>query len=432
MSSWWEPRSYDTASKITSEFTGNSEYRQQVLLANLLQRYGFPTCQLHELLGKSQFLLNFNLLDVEKSLGILLAFKLSQNSLVSIISSCPGVLELGFLRKWEMVFSELDLGSVSPLLIQNVLEHSRRFQLEPADLCNSVRVLKAVGFHYGTVSRVLEEFPRVIMIEPDELHRRIEFLKGIGIRSDEIDKLCYSFPGILGYSVEGRFVPLFNEFKELGFKADDIRREVIKDPRILTMEVGELSRCLELMRGLKCRLAIKEKILCKGIFRAGTEVKLRVNCLHRHGLTLRDAFKVLQREPRSIIYELGDIEKKIDFLINRMECNIYCLVEVPEYLGVNFEKQIVPRYSVIEYLRSKGALGFEVGLKGLIKSSRLRFYNLYVKPYPECEKIFGRFSTQAKIEPQHPVGLWKLFKPQNYPQSKEDLRSIKLFMESLV
>ena len=131
-------------------------------------------------------------------------------------------------------------------------------------------------------------------------------------------------------------------------------------------------------------------------------------------------------------YEIEDIEKKIEFLVHRMKFDVLWLVDVPEYLGVNFEKQIVPRYNVIEYLRSKSGLGDEVGLKRLIKLSRLRFYNLYVKPYPECEKMFGRFAGGIEDENQHPVGMWKLFKPKKYPESKEDLKNIKSFMESLV
>ncbi|KZV37135.1 hypothetical protein F511_15055 [Dorcoceras hygrometricum] len=64
-----------------------------------------------------------------------------------------------------------------------------------------------------------------------------------------------------------------------------------------------------------------------------------------------------------------------------MSFDIQCLVEVPEYLGLNLDKQIVPRFKVIDHLRSNGGLGDEV--------SRLKFYNLYVRPYPELEKVYG-------------------------------------------
>ncbi|KAK7843070.1 transcription termination factor mterf15 [Quercus suber] len=269
------------------------------------------------------------------------------------------------------------------------------------------------------------------MMNEKEMHRRIEFLMVIGIPRNELDRVFRSFPSILRFGVEDRLKPLLSEFGGLGFSEDLIRKEIVREPRILGMELGELSRCLELLRTLNCREPIKEKIFIKGAFRAGFEVKLRVDCLCKHGLIRREAFKVLWKEPRFIIYEIEDIEKKIEFLMHRMKFNVGCLVDVPEYLGVNFEKQIVPRYNVIEYLRGKGGLGFKLQLKDLIKPSRLRFYNLYVKPYPECEKMFGRFSGSVEVKSQHPVGLWKLFQPQQHSDSKEDVINMKCFMESL-
>ncbi|KAF9611703.1 hypothetical protein IFM89_034886 [Coptis chinensis] len=133
---------------------------------------------------------------------------------------------------------------------------------------------------------------------------------------------------------------------------------------ILRVEVGELSRCLELLKGLKCRVPVEEKILEKGYFRAGFEVKRRVNCLCRHGMILRETFKIVQREPRVILYDLEDIEKKIEFLKHKMRFGENLPQRVLEYLGVNFDKQIVLRHNVLEYLRSKGGLGSEVGLRG--------------------------------------------------------------------
>ncbi|KDP31369.1 hypothetical protein JCGZ_11745 [Jatropha curcas] len=409
-----------------------SLYRKQISLANLFQRYGFPPSQLHGFISSNHFLLNSNLPDIEKSLGILLSFKIPQQLIVSLIIECPGVLEFDFLKKWERGFSNSGDLSISPLVIKGVLAHSKRLQIDPDWLYKSVNVLKGLGLSEGTIRKVLEGFPGVITLKKSEVHKRIEFLLQIGIYRDEVDRILNSYPEALRFGVENRLMPLVDEFEDLGFSKDYITKEIMKEPQILGMELGELARCLELLRSLKCREAIKLRIFKDGAFRSGFEVKLRVDCLCKHGLIRREAFKVLWKEPRVIIYDLEDIEKKIEFLVNTMRYNVGCLVEVPEYLGVNFEKQILPRYNVIEYLRAKGGLGDEVGLKGMIKLSRLRFYNLYVKPYPECEKMFGRFSGDVQVKRQRPVGLWKLFKPQMHPDSKEELKHIKSFMEGLV
>ncbi|GFS40348.1 mitochondrial transcription termination factor family protein [Actinidia rufa] len=407
------PKNFSTNRLVSPEFSQQSQYRKLISLADVFQRYGFPKSQLHDFLSKNRFLMNSNSSEIEKSLKILLSLKSSQEFLISVVYNCPRVLEFEFLKNWEMGISIIGGSNATSLMVQNVLEVSRKFGLGPEDLCRCIQRLKGLGFSDGTVTRILEEFPMVIVMNENGICERIDFLVGIGIDRNRIDRVFNSFPGILACGVQNKLMRLVGEFEDLGFSLDVVRREILRDPSVLGLELGELSRCLELLRNLKCRVPIKQKIFSDGAFRAGLEVKRRVDCLNSYGLIRRDAFKVLWKEPRAIYYEIEDIEKKIEFFMN-------------------FEKQIVPRYNVIEYLRSKSGLGDEVGLKRLIKLSRLRFYNLYVKPYPECEKMFGRFAGGIEDENQHPVGMWKLFKPKKYPESKEDLKNIRSFMESLV
>ncbi|KAH7848792.1 hypothetical protein Vadar_008037 [Vaccinium darrowii] len=417
-----KPHYFSTNPLASSERQENSKL---VSHSDVFQRYGFPKSQIHDFLSKNRFLLNSSTSDIEKSLKILLSLKPSHEFLVSVVSSCPSVLEFEFLKDWEMSISKMGISNVSSSMVFNVLEVSRKFSLGPETVYRCIQRLKGLGFSDSTVSRVLEEFPMVIVMDENELRERIEFLVGIGIDRKHIDRIFNFFPGILVCGVRNKLKPLFKEFEELGFTVDVARREILRDPCVLGLELGELSRCLELLKNLKCRVPINEKIYRDGAFRAGIEVKRRIDCLCRYGLIRRDAFKVLWKEPRAIMYEIKDIEKKIEFLVHRMKFDVLWLVDVPEYLGVNFDKQIVPRHNVIEYLRSKGGLGNEVGLKGVIKLSRQRFYNLYVKPYPECEKMFGRFVGDVEVKNQHPVGMWKLFKPKRYPESKEDHESIR-------
>ena len=410
-----------------------TQYRKQVSLANLLQRYGFPASELHSFLAKNKFLLDSNLSELEGSLEILLlSFKLQQNVLVSLVCGCPAVLDLGFLKKWQVGIRSLGSLGSSPKVGRSLLEFSKRFHIDPDEFSRCVTVLKGLGFSDGTIGRVLEEFPRVVMMSEQELQKRMDFWSLVGIHRETVDKLYSSFPGVLGYAVENRLKPLLDEFLDMGFDWRLVKQEMVKEPRILSLELGELRTCLELLKKLKCRVSIKEEIFSRGEFQAGLAVKLRVDRLHRYGFTRRDALSILKREPRAIIYDIEDIEKKIDFLLQRMKFDIDSLVDVPEYLGVHFDKQITPRHNVIEYLRSKGGLGFEVGLRDIIKPSRLKFYNFYVKPYPECEKMFGRFSDYVETKPRHPAGLWKVFKPSKYPESQEDLKNIKSFMEEMV
>ncbi|XP_061357072.1 transcription termination factor MTERF15, mitochondrial [Gastrolobium bilobum] len=430
---WRNVRILRTSFSLSLSFS-TTHYRKQISLANLFKMYGFPTSHILTFLSQNPFLFNYDLAHLHKSLATLFSFRIPQKNLVSLIRDCPGVLEYQFLRNWELGFSELKsrVPSHSPLMLVNLLQCSRRFQLDPVEISRKVEILKGLGFSGAVMARVLEGFPSVVVMSEREIVCVIEFLVEFGVPSDEVDRVVGMYPRVLGFGVEDRLKPLIQELKGLGFSGREVRKEIVREPRILGMEIGEFSRCLKLLESLKCREAIKERIFGEGLFRACFEVKLRVDCLCGHGLIRRDAFKVLWKEPRLIAYDVEDIEKKIEFLVHRMKYGVDCLLDVPEYLGVNFEKQIVPRYNVMEYLKAKGAIGLEVGLKDMIKPTRLRFYNLYVKPYPECEKIYGRFSGNVEVKIKHPAGLWKLFKPQKFPETDEDVKNMKSFMESLV
>lgn len=403
--------------------------------SNLLHKIGFTQSQIRDFLSQNHlFLTNSNLQDIEASLPVLLSFKIPPKVLVSMAIDCPAVLDLEFLKKWEVSLSLIELPNVSVSMIRSMLVLSKRFQLDPSIFRRNVDLLKRFGFSDAAVTRVLEDYPEIVFTNEEEILRTIEFLIGIGIRRDEINRIICSIPRVLGFRADGRLKSLICEFNDLGFDQNVIAREIVREPRILATELGEVSRCLELLRNLKCRNSIKEKIFRDGALRAAFEVKKRVDCLCKHGLIRTGAFKLLWKEPRLVTYEIENIEKKIDFLIHKMKFGVDSLIDVPEYLGINFEKQIVPRFNVIEYLESKGWLGSQVGLREIIKPSRLRFYNLFVKPYPECGKMFGKFAGDNKTESpsRHPFGLWKVFKPQKHPESKEDTENMKSFMKSLV
>ncbi|KAK9669099.1 hypothetical protein RND81_13G109100 [Saponaria officinalis] len=403
-------------------------YTKKISLANILQTYGFPSSVLHDFITKNKSLLNSNVSELEQSLEILLlSFKLKQNAIVSLVCNCPSILELEFLKRWEVGIVSLGSFGRFPGVVKSVLEVCRKFDMDPHMYSSCVEVLRRFGFSDGTIIRVLEEFPRVVMIDKLELKKHVEFWTLQGLEREVIDKICYSFPIVLGYGVENRLKPLLNEFVDLGFGRRLVREEIVREPRILSFDVGELRWYLGMLRRLRCRDSIKEKIFNWGEFKAGFSVKQRVDCLCGYGLTRRDALNILKREPRAIIYNIEHIEAKMEFLLERMKYRVDSLIEVPEYLGVNFDKHIVPRYNVIEYLRSRGGLGFELGLRDIVKPTRLKFYNLYVKPYPECEKLYGRFSEYVETKSRHPVGLWKCFKPPKYPDSKDDVENLRSF-----
>ncbi|CAN6329115.1 unnamed protein product [Urochloa humidicola] len=227
---------------------------------------------------------------------------------------------------------------------------------------------------------------------------------------------------------------LLQELAGLRLPGAEIKAALASDPEgLLSMDPGEPSRLLELLRDLRCRKAVKDQILSHGALPATVAARRRVELLHARGLTRHDALRVLAAEPRAMLYSIEDVERKVEFLVSTMGFEVQWLVQYPEFLGVSLDRWIIPRHNVVEHLKSVGGLGDPVEMKHYVKLSRQRFYNMFVKPYPECERIFGGMVRERDqmVRRRHPTGLWKLFAPVKHERTEEEVTNMKLLVGSL-
>ncbi|CAL4899334.1 unnamed protein product [Urochloa decumbens] len=252
-----------------------------------------------------------------------------------------------------------------------------------------------------------------------------------GLTAAESASLLRRLPGTHPHPRLGR---LLQELADLRLPGAEIKAALASDPEgLLSMDPGEPSRLLELLRDLRCRKAVNDQVLAHGALRAAVAARRRVELLHARGLTRHDALRVLAAEPRALLYSVEDVERKVEFLVSTMGFEVRWLVQYPEFLGVNLDNWIIPRHNVVEHLKSVGGLGDPVEMKHYVRLSRRRFYNMFVKPYPECERIFGGMVREREemVRRQHLTGLWKLFTPAKHEHTEEEVTNLKLLVGSL-
>ncbi|MQL78041.1 hypothetical protein Taro_010479 [Colocasia esculenta] len=66
------------------------QLRLRISFASVPQRYGFPASGLSQFIESNRLLLDSDHLDVQRCMGVLLSFGLSQDALVSVVSEVPG------------------------------------------------------------------------------------------------------------------------------------------------------------------------------------------------------------------------------------------------------------------------------------------------------------------------------------------------------
>ncbi|CAN6360959.1 unnamed protein product [Urochloa humidicola] len=148
--------------------------------------------------------------------------------------------------------------------------------------------------------------------------------RAAGLTAAESVSLLCRLPGTHPHPRLGR---LLQELAGLRLPEPEIKAALASDPEgLLSMDPGEPSRLLELLRDLRCRKAVKDQVLAHGALRAAVTARRRVELLHARGLTRHDALRVLAAEPRALLYSIEDVERKVEFLVSKMGFEVRWLV----------------------------------------------------------------------------------------------------------
>ncbi|KZV45899.1 hypothetical protein F511_35492 [Dorcoceras hygrometricum] len=176
------------------------------------------------------------------------------------------------------------------------------------------------------------------------------------------------------------------------------------------------------------------------------------------GLSESTIIRILEEEPMIMVSKRDEIMEKVEFLLGigfqRKEIDIIIRmfppfvkdVLKPSWRQGNMSKEafktIVKKTvdKVSSAMKSHRIPKSQARINHYIDSSRGKLTKLImfvltqkltpniliVKTYPELEKVYGRFSGEVQVQSRHPVGMWKLFTPRQYLESKEDAITVSV------
>ena len=73
----------------------------------------------------------------------------------------------------------------------------------------------------------------------------------------------------------------------------------------------------------------------------------------------------------------------MDFFVNKMGRESSLIANRPFLIGLSLEKRIIPRYSVVQVLLSKGLIDKDISLVVLFESTEKMFLEKFVNGYKE-------------------------------------------------
>ncbi|KAH6756207.1 hypothetical protein C2S53_004306 [Perilla frutescens var. hirtella] len=301
-----------------------------------------------------------------------------------------------------------------------------------------VTFLKAHHFTESQITRVVQKWPLIFRCVPESsILPKIEFFRDLGFSSSEIVKILTLQPNLLVRNLEGQMIPcvdflrsfldsdkdvIFSILRYPGIFMEKLHHTLLPNVEILREAGVPESHIAALLRVAPRRIAVDpasfrstvEEVLKLGFshlrknFITGLIVmrqlsssswKEKIEYYMRWGWSEQQVRDAIRKSPQIMSISKDKIAKILDFLINRMACDISVLTFKPGLMMLSFEETIAPRYAFYQVLLSKG----------LIKSSRLvpmlscpqrlffkRFVQCYVEKDPELLKLYKETFCKPK------------------------------------
>ncbi|XP_027344142.1 transcription termination factor MTERF6, chloroplastic/mitochondrial-like [Abrus precatorius] len=319
---------------------------------------------------------------------------------------------------------------VSPELAKKL---SIKVHLKNPDGPNAVLdLLKAYGFSKTHVANLVAKYPEVLTAKADNtLLPKLKFFHSVGVSNTDMPKIIIRNYLILRRSLEKCLIPRYELLRSVVRNDEEVVRVLRSDPFGFTYceTRNHLVRNIEVLR--QCgvpqasisllvvhfpsvsnakhskfveAIKIVEEIgfdPLKTSFVQGLQVLLHLSKVRwetkfevyeRWGWDREMALRAFIKFPTFMALSEKIVTEKMNFLVNDMGLTSENIAEYPPILAYNLKKRIIPRFSVIKILVSKGLLENNLHFSSFICLSEEKFLKKFVnnfqKDLPHLQDVY--------------------------------------------
>ncbi|OMO87128.1 Mitochodrial transcription termination factor-related protein [Corchorus olitorius] len=272
--------------------------------------------------------------------------------------------------------------------------------------------------------------PRLLLCNAEKtLLPKFQFFYSKGIPSSDLSVVLSSTPTVLQSNLDNRIIPNFNSFTDLtrcddsevflaykdcsniltcsfqsvvdrnvallrqhGVADSNIMTELVRHPRLFTLNHDKLRKSVEEVEKLGFNplksYFLAALLVLVQISKSTWERKL--NAYRKWGWSDEEIVSSFEKFPNCMLLSERNIAATMNFYVNTIGWKCSYIANRPLLLGYSLERRIIPRYSVLQSLLSKGLIKKEVPLLQLLKSSEKKFLQRFVTPYedPHLLKLY--------------------------------------------
>ncbi|OMO87115.1 Mitochodrial transcription termination factor-related protein [Corchorus olitorius] len=311
---------------------------------------------------------------------------------------------------------------------ESALSVSKKVQLKnnPTQPDSVLNFFKNHGFSQTQIRKIVERMPNLLLSNPEKtLLPKFQFFYSKGIPSSDLSVVLSSNPSVLGYNIDKCIIPHFNSFKDFtrcddsevflaykncshiltcnfqsivapnvallrqhGVPDSNIMTKLVCHPRHFTLNHDKFRRTVEEVEKLgfnplKSNFLAALQVLVQ-ISKSTWERKL--NVFKEWGWSDEDFVIAFEKFPECMMLSEHTIIKKMIFFVNTIGWKSSLVARRPIVLGFNLGKRIIPRYSVLQVLLSKGFIKKPTSVQFLIWSEK-EFLARFVTPYEDLHLL---------------------------------------------
>uniref|UniRef100_A0A2C9V0V2 Uncharacterized protein n=2 Tax=Manihot esculenta TaxID=3983 RepID=A0A2C9V0V2_MANES len=315
---------------------------------------------------------------------------------------------------------------------QSVSKHKLRFQT-PERPDSVLRFLREHEFTNSHISQIIKIRPEVLIAHPEKtLLPKFDFLRSIGVSRSDLPIIVSRNPDLLTRSLERCLIPTYeilksvlvsdekvvitlnrmrNRFfgvlqkrfsknssllRELGISQSYISYLVRHSPKIMSQEVGKFAEGVEKI--IKLGFDPSKFIFVQAIrFLYPVSPKAwehKMEVYRRLGFSEDEISSIIRKYPGCMAFSEKKVIGTINFLVCKMGWQRAAVTEFPLVLGLNLERRIMPRCSVLRVLLLKGLIKADTHLSSVLIPSEKLFLEKFVIKYqehvPELLDIFQK------------------------------------------
>ncbi|OMO87114.1 Mitochodrial transcription termination factor-related protein [Corchorus olitorius] len=318
--------------------------------------------------------------------------------------------------------------NLSEGLQESALSVSKKVQLKnnPTQPDSVLNFFKNHGFSKTQIRKIVERMPRLLLYKAEKtLLPKFQFFYSRGIPSSDLSVVLSSNPAVLRYNLDNCIIPYFNSFKDFtrrdyseiflaykdcsailtcnfqsivapnvallrehGVPDSHIMTEIAGHPKIFTLNHDKFRRTVEEVaklgfNPLQYKFLGALRVLVK-ISKSTLERKL--NVLKEWGWSDEDFVIAFEKFPRFMMLSEHKISKAMNFFVNTIGWKSSFVAHRPFVLLYSLGKRIIPRYSVLQVLLSKGFIKKQISVQFLIWSEK-EFLARFVTPYEDLHLL---------------------------------------------